>query len=115
MCTVPEDLLGSLILAVTVDSKPGIFIVSKVAVVIDAKASGAGTVRDGSGVGTSQADGSNLILDNVEALEASGSLRLGRERDGAVVAASADWRMGVLGSLVSSNNGNLTYGSGFRG
>jgi hypothetical protein len=90
MGTIPEDLLGSLILSVAVNSKPGVGIVGEVAIVIDAKASGAGTIGDGSGVRTSQANGGNLVLDNVKALEASGSLRLGGERDGAVFAASTD-------------------------
>jgi hypothetical protein len=46
--TIPEDLLGSLILSVAVNSKPGVAVVGKVAVIVDAKASGASTIRDGS-------------------------------------------------------------------
>lgn len=91
--TIPEDLLGSFILSISVNGKPGVPVVGKVAIVIDAKTSGAGTIRDGSGVRTGQADGGNLALDDVEALEASGSLGLGSERDWAIVAASTDWRV----------------------
>jgi hypothetical protein len=64
--------------------------VCEVTVIIDAEASGAGTFRHGSGVRSGQANGLDLILDNVQALKASRCLGLGGERNGAVVTATTD-------------------------
>lgn len=88
--TVPENLLGSLVLAVAINSEPGVAVVGEVTVLIDAEASGAGTVGDGTGVRTGQTDGGDFVLDDVQALESSGGLGLGGERNGAVVTAGTD-------------------------
>lgn len=88
MATVPVDLLGSLAIIVAVNSEPGVAVVCEVTVIIDTEASGVSTLRYGSGVRSGQADRLNLVFDNIQALEASRSLGLGGERNGAVVTAT---------------------------
>ena len=89
--TVPEDLLSLLnLVAVAINGEPGVAALGEVALVVDTKGSGVGTLGDGTGVGYSQTNGRNLALNDVEALEGSGDGVLTSERDSAVGAALED-------------------------
>ena len=89
MSSVPVDLLNG-VLAVAVNSEPSLATVSEEALVVNTEAGDVATLGNGTGVGDGHAEGSNVVLNDVEVLESGGDSVLGGEGDEAVGAAATD-------------------------
>lgn len=72
MSLVPEDLLGRVVI-LAIDGEVGVAVVGEVTLLVDAEAGGAGALGGSTGVRAGQTNGADLVGDDVEALEASGS------------------------------------------
>lgn len=86
------------VVAVALNTEVALAVVGEVAVLVDAEAVGAGTLGGSARVRKGQTDRSNLAVDNVQGLEASGGLVLGGEADAGGGVGAADWVLLVNGS-----------------
>jgi hypothetical protein len=87
MSSVPVDLPDGVV-AVAVDSEPGLAAVGEETLLIDTESGEVAALGDSTGVGNGQADGRDGVLDDVEVLESSGDTVLSGVGDEAVGAAT---------------------------
>jgi hypothetical protein len=89
--SVPDDLLRRVV-TVAIDSEPSLAAVGEETLLVDTESSQVAALGNSARVRNGQADGRDVVLNNVEVLESSGDTALGSVGDETVGAAATDCR-----------------------